>query len=125
MMKARLGTSPGEKRFDMRFDKVFPVLVGSELYGDAHGIARNMSAGGMLIEMADMLPLGSLVTVHFRGADGQSEIVARAEVKHHYCLNFATTGEPAGARGMGLRFVEFLEDSALDLDSFTRTQTFH
>jgi hypothetical protein len=121
MMKERLG----EKRFDMRFDKVFPVLVGSELYGDAHGIARNMSAGGMLIEMADMLPLGSLVTVHFRGADGQSEIVARAEVKHHYCLNFAAIGEPSGARGMGLRFVEFLEDSALDLETFTAGQTFH
>lgn len=102
----RAATSPPrlEKRIDMRFDKVFPVLVGSEIYGDSAGIARNISHGGMLVEMMEPLPLGSMVTVHFR-AEGGGEIVLHAEVKHHYCLNFAGRDgrEPTATRAVGLR----------------------
>jgi PilZ domain-containing protein len=126
-MKARPATHPPaipfEKRIEMRFDKVFPVLVGSEIYGDSPGIARNISAGGMLVEMMEPLPLGSVVTIHFRAADGRSEIVARAEVKHHYCLNFSQTGEPASTRGVGLRFIEFIDQ--VEIESFTRSAVIH
>ncbi len=98
-----------EKRLDMRFDKVFPVMVGSEIYGDSPGVARNISAGGMLVEMVEPIPLGAHVTVHFRLPEGGVDIAARAEVKHHYCFNFAAGAERGQARGIGLRFVEFLE----------------
>ena len=101
-----------DQRLHMRFDKVFPVVVGSEVFGDSSGIARNISAGGMLVEMFDPLPLGSFVTVHFRIPDSHGDIVARAEVKHHYCFNYASNGHPASSRGIGLRFVEFIEDGA-------------
>src|SRR5215471_918378 len=80
-----------EQRIHMRFDKLFPVLVGSEVFGDTMAVARNISAGGMLVEMPEPLPLGSVVSVHFLCTrfDGQTdELIARAEVKHHYCLNF-------------------------------------
>ena len=98
-----------EKRLDFRFDKVFPVMIGSEIYGDSPGIARNISAGGMLIEMVEPIPLGVEVTVHFRLPEGGADLAARAEVKHHYCFNYATGAELAQARGIGLRFVEFVE----------------
>jgi hypothetical protein len=100
------------QRIHVRFDKMFPVVVGSELYGDCTAIARNISAGGMLVEMADPLPLGSVVTVRFehdRGDGRVDEISARAEVKHHFCLNFSQRDEPSLMRAIGLRFVEWLQ----------------
>ena len=72
-----------EKRIHTRFDKAFVVVVGSELYGDSFAIARNVSAGGILVEMSYAPPLGSIVTVHFQNAradDLLDEIVVRAEV---------------------------------------------
>ncbi len=101
-----------DKRLHMRFDKAFIVVSGSELYGDAHAIARNVSAGGILVEMSYAPPLGTVVTVHFqhaRAEDLVDEIVVRAEVKHHHYLNFTGSGEAAGSRAVGLRFIEFVD----------------
>lgn len=101
-----------DKRIHTRFDKVFLVVIGSELYGDSFAIARNVSAGGILVEMSYAPPLGTVVTVHFQHAhddDRLDEIVARAEVKHHHYLNFTGSGEAASTRAIGLRFLEFVE----------------
>jgi len=101
-----------EKRIHNRFDKAFLVVIGSEMYGDAWAIARNVSAGGILVEMSYAPPLGTIVTVHFqhaRGDDLLDEIVARAEVKHHHYLNFTGSGEAASTRAIGLRFLEFVD----------------
>ena len=124
-----------EKRIHTRFDKAFLVVIGSELYGDTVAIARNVSAGGILVEMTYAPPLGTVVTVHFQhvrdpedlaGGEtgdrptspvprGQSsapwitELVVRAEVKHHHYLNFTGGNDAASARAIGLRFLEFLD----------------
>ena len=101
-----------EKRVHMRFDKAFLVMIGSELYGESVAIARNVSAGGILVEMSYAPPLGTVVTVHFQNAradDLIDEIVARAEVKHHHYLNFSGSGEAASSRAIGLRFLEFVD----------------
>lgn len=121
------GPGPGariEKRIHTRFDKVFLVVIGSELYGDSFAIARNVSAGGILVEMTYAPPLGTVVTVHFQYVHGGErgergglrdeperidEIVARAEVKHHHYLNFSGSGEAASTRAIGLRFLEFVD----------------
>jgi hypothetical protein len=111
-----------EKRIHTRFDKAFLVVIGSELYGDSFAIARNISAGGLLVEMPYAPPLGTVVTVHFQyvrddlpegslGGPRVDEIVARAEVKHHHYLNFGRGEDAASARGIGLRFIEFLDAS--------------
>ena len=104
--------SRAEQRIHMRFNKVFRVIVGSELYGDCPGVARNISSGGMMIEMVDPVPIGAVVTVKFEIPDSIGEISVKGEVKHHYCFNFVQShdGEPASSRGIGLRFVEFLQD---------------
>lgn len=115
-----------DERISMRFDKAFTVIVGSEVYGDCRGVARNISAGGMFVELIDPPPLGSVITVHFRIPGSGEDIVARAEVKHHYCLNFAANGDPSRARGIGVRFLEFVEDGARGLpSSFARLRTVH
>ena len=101
-----------EKRIHTRFDKAFLVVIGSEIYGDSVAVARNISVGGILVEMTYAPPLGTVVTVHFQHArDGGSpdEIVARAEVKHHHYLNFTGGNDAASARAIGLRFIEFLD----------------
>jgi hypothetical protein len=104
-----------EKRIHTRFDKAFLVVIGSELYGDSFAIARNISAGGILVEMTYAPPLGTVVTVHFQHhqeedpARGVDEIVARAEVKHHHYLNFLTGNDAASTRAIGLRFLEFVD----------------
>jgi hypothetical protein len=103
---------PNEKRIHTRFDKAFLVVIGSELYGDSFAIARNVSAGGILVEMSYAPPLGTVVTVHFqhaRSEDELDEIVVRAEVKHHHYLNFTGSGEAASTRAIGLRFLEFVD----------------
>lgn len=103
---------PREQRLHTRFDKVFLVLVGSELYGDCYAIARNVSAGGILVEMTYAPPLGTVVTVHFqhvRAEEKTDEMVVRAEVKHHHYLNFSGDGEAASTRAIGLRFIEFVD----------------
>lgn len=104
--------SPVEKRIYNRFDKAFVVVIGSEIYGDAVAVARNISAGGLLVEMSYAPPLGSVVSVHFqypRDAGLVDEIVARAEVKHHHYLNFAGADDQSSTRAIGLRFIEFLD----------------
>ena len=82
----------GDKRIHIRFDMLFPCVMASELYGEAQVVVRNVSAGGMMVQTADILPFGAVVTVHFRMSDCDDEIVARAEVKHHLCLNFGAPG---------------------------------
>jgi hypothetical protein len=107
-----LATVPShDKRIHTRFDKAFPVMVGSEMFGDCYAIARNLSAGGILVEMNYAPPLGTVVTVHFQYAredDTLDELVVRAEVKHHHYLNFSA-GDAAAARAIGLRFLEFVD----------------
>jgi hypothetical protein len=107
-----------EKRIHTRFDKAFLVVIGSELYGDSFAIARNVSAGGILVEMTYAPPLGTVVTVHFQShcdeekpetARGIDEIVARAEVKHHHYLNFLGGNDAASTRAIGMRFLEFID----------------
>lgn len=100
-----------EKRIHTRFDKAFLVVIGSELYGDAVAVARNVSAGGVLVEMSYAPPLGTVVTVHFQYSRDETvdEIVARAEVKHHHYLNFGSDRDAASTRAIGLRFIEFID----------------
>ena len=108
-----------EKRIHIRFDKAFLVVIGSELYGDTVAVARNISAGGILVEMTYAPPLGTVVTVHFqhvrdddeleRSETGIDELVVRAEVKHHHYLNFTGGNDAASARAIGLRFLEFID----------------
>ncbi|MCG8420026.1 MAG: PilZ domain-containing protein [Proteobacteria bacterium] len=110
-MKERVLDKRDDRRIELRFDKAFPVVVKSEIFGNISAIARNISLGGMMIEMFEPLPLGSFVTVHFGIPDSRGDVVAYAEVKHHYCFNFSAGKEPGRAQGIGLRFVEFVKDS--------------
>lgn len=86
------------------------VAVSHPIFGRMQLVARNLSSGGVFLETAEPLPLGCTVLVHF-GADGH-EVVARAEVRNHFFLNFADKAGPSALTGMGLRFLGFEIGSA-------------
>ena len=49
------------KRAALRFEKVFPVILSTEEFGECNAMARNISAGGILIEISEPMPLGTEV----------------------------------------------------------------
>jgi hypothetical protein len=103
--------SPREQRASIRFNHVFPVFLSGEGFGEIEAVARNISAGGMLIETPSLPPLGTEVCVRFRVPDSDASLVARAEVKNHYVFNYHEGGGLRWARGIGVRFLEFLADT--------------
>lgn len=98
-----------DRRTAARLDKVFPVFVEGD-GGAGLGIARNLSEGGMFIELRDPQPLGSQVRVLFPASDGEMTVVA--EVRY-VCHLMGRVGEEratprvAAVRGMGVRFLYF------------------
>jgi hypothetical protein len=99
------------KRAALRFEKVFPVILSTEEFGECNAMARNISAGGILIELPDPMPLGTEVRVHFMMPDSQATIIAKGEVKNHYFLNFTDGGGQRSLCGMAIKFTEFEADS--------------
>jgi hypothetical protein len=115
-----------DKRTSIRFLKVIRVSISSEEFAEIPAVARNISAGGMLIETCQPPPLGTEVTIHFRMPDSDADITVRAEVKNHYFFNYWEDGEPRRASGMGVRFVQFVDDGEEAMrSSFTRWRTLH
>lgn len=104
-----------DKREHLRFDKIFPVRLESVLFGEMRAIARNVSAGGIFVEMRDPLPLGSRVRVSFMNPQETTEIIALGEVKNHYFINYANKGASQSVVGMAIRFEKFEEESQLAL----------
>jgi hypothetical protein len=117
-----------DQRASIRFNKVFEVSLASEEYGEIGAVARNISLGGMLIETPSLPPLGSEVRIRFQIPDSDASIIVRGEVKNHYVFNFADAGALRWARGIGVRFLEFLSDGADQLKvslSRSRMRTLH
>lgn len=118
--------SPPQRREHLRFDKVFTVRVESLLFGDLTCVARNISAGGVFLEVADPLPLGATLRVCFPVPDGSGEVVAVGEVKNHYFINYMKDGANRAISGMAVRFSNFESDSHRILaDCLTRLRVLH
>ncbi len=104
------------------------MSLSSEDYGEIGAVARNISVGGMLIETPSLPPLGSEVRIRFQIPDSDASIIVRGEVKNHYVFNYADGGALRWARGIGVRFLEFLADGADQLRiplGRTRMRTLH
>jgi len=117
---------PVRRREHLRFDKVFTVRVESLLFGDLVCVARNISAGGIFLEVSDPLPLGSTLRVCFPVPDGSGEVVAVGEVKNHYFINYTKEGVNRSVTGMAVRFTDFEADSGRVLnDCLSRMRVLH
>ena len=114
------------KRQAMRFETVFPVILSSDNFGECNAMARNISSGGILLEISEPLPLGTEVRVHFAMPDSQASIVARGEVKNHYFLNFSDAGGQRSLTGMAVRFTSFEAEASEMLGlGLTRMRILH
>ena len=123
---APLPSRPAQRREHLRFDKVFTVRIESLLFGDMVCVARNISAGGVFIELSDPLPLGATLRVCFPVPDGSGEVVAVGEVKNHYFINYMKDGATRAISGMAVRFTAFESDSHRILaDCLTRLRVLH
>ena len=100
-----------EQRAHLRFDKMFTVRIESVLFGEIYCIARNVSAGGIFLEIPDPLPLGATIRVCFPVPDGSGEVVATGEVKNHYFINYTQAGTSRAVSGMAVRFTSFENES--------------
>ena len=118
--------SERDKRQHLRFDKMFSVRVESMLFGDSYCVARNVSAGGIFLEVRDPLPLGATVRVCFPVPDGSGDVVATGEVKNHYFINFNQGGVSKAVSGMAVRFTSFENESHHVLtDCLSRMRVLH
>jgi len=93
-----------DQRAHLRFDKMFVVRLESLLFGEIYCVARNVSAGGIFLEIPDPLPLGAAVRVCFPVPDGSGDVVATGEVKNHYFINYTQAGVSRAVSGMAVRF---------------------
>jgi|SRR5450432_2591822 hypothetical protein len=115
-----------DQRAHLRFDKMFTVRVESLLFGELYCVARNVSAGGIFLEMPDPLPLGAAVRVCFLTPDGTGEVAATGEVKNHYFINFTQGGATRAVSGMAVRFTSFENESHHVLaDCLSRMRVLH
>jgi hypothetical protein len=118
--------SAADQRAHLRFDKMFAVRVESLLFGEIYCVARNISAGGIFLELPDPLPLGATVRVCFPVPDGSGEIVATGEVKNHYFINYTQAGSSRAVAGMAVRFTSFENEGHHVLaDCLTRMRVLH
>jgi hypothetical protein len=116
----------GEQRAHLRFDKMFVVRLESLLFGESYCVARNVSAGGIFLELPDPLPLGAAVRVCFPVPDGSGDIVATGEVKNHYFINYTQAGTTKAVAGMAVRFTSFENEGHHVLaDCLSRMRVLH
>ena len=113
------------KRPAIRFDKAFPVWISHDDFGESQGIARDVSATNVVVEMAEPLPLGSDVRVHFPMVDCVQGLVAHGLVRRHYFLQFSDAGGPRVLTGMGVRITGFDAPSATPEEGPIHARTLH
>ena len=106
---------PANKRSWLRFQTVMPVLIRSKTHGDFRCVARNVSEGGICVEMREALPLGSNIEVEFIAPDG-TKIGASGVVRNQYVFNYCRDRRHRQLRGIGVRFSDFDDGSAKDLN---------
>jgi PilZ domain-containing protein len=115
-----------DQRAHLRFDKMFVVRLESLLFGEIYCVARNVSAGGIFLELPDPLPLGAAVRVCFPVPDGSGDVVASGEVKNHYFINYTQAGTTRAVSGMAVRFTSFENESHHVLaDCLSRMRVLH
>ena len=72
------------------------------------GLARNVSEGGMLVEVREAPPIGAAVEVKLSGVDGSvtapEPAILRATVRHHVAWQFCEDGAISTMTGVGLRY---------------------
>lgn len=120
-----LQPKPNERRKEARvrldLELAVPVSVstGSSEY---RGVARNISEGGMLVELPIAPAIGARVKVRFAGVQGSAaapdSVELSGEVRHHMAWQFNKDGATSSMRGIGIRFTDPDEVPSAPLNSW-------
>jgi hypothetical protein len=111
-------SSGRERRHDSRIrlslEVAVPVVVRSEGFVEA-GLARNISEGGMLVQLRELPAIGSRVEITIGGVQGSSDapesVTLEGEVRHHVAWQYRTKGQVKLMRGVGVRFLEISKET--------------
>lgn len=68
------------------------------------GLARNISEGGMLVQLDQVLPIGRQIEISFTGRS--KEITLVGEVRHQVAWQHSGGPDRTTMYGIGVRFVE-------------------
>lgn len=97
------------RRVCLNLDVAVPVLVRGPS-GLLRGLARNISEGGMLIELADLPGIGARLEITFTGVPGSADapdpVTLHGEVRHQVAWQHAQRGQTHMLKGVGVRFLE-------------------
>jgi hypothetical protein len=106
-----------ERRQDSRIRLSLEVAVPVVLRSDEHieaGLARNISEGGMLIQLKELPPIGTKVQITISGVKGSTDapdsVMLEGEVRHHVAWQYRSHGQSKLMRGVGVRFLELPPD---------------
>ena len=106
-------------RLDLEIAVPVSVCTGTSEY---RGVARNISEGGMLVELPIAPAIGCRVTIRFEGIRGSSAspgpVELSGEVRHHMAWAFTQGGAAKSMRGVGIRFVDAEEIPTAPLTSW-------
>jgi hypothetical protein len=94
-------------RVPLGLDFAVPVTVriGSVV---EKGLARNISEGGMLVQLDRMLPIGRCIEVTFSSKSG--ELTLEAEIRHQVAWQHSGGKDRRTMYGIGVRFLEKQEE---------------
>lgn len=74
------------------------------------GLARNLSEGGMLIQLRELPPIGERLEITIHGVQGSADapesVTLEGEVRHHLAWQYQARGQRKTMRGVGVRFVD-------------------
>jgi c-di-GMP-binding flagellar brake protein YcgR len=102
-----------DSRIRLSLEVAVPVVVRSDEHIEA-GLARNISEGGMLIQLKELPPIGTRVEVTISGIKGSKDapdsVKLEGEVRHHVAWQYRSRGQAKLMRGIGVRFIELPKD---------------
>lgn len=92
------------RRIRLTLETAVPVTIRSQSLVQ-WGTARNISEGGMLIELNDPPPIGAFVSVKIAGIEGSSDapedVILHGEVRHQVAWD---CGDSGSLTAIGVRF---------------------
>jgi c-di-GMP-binding flagellar brake protein YcgR len=98
-----------DSRIRLSLEVAVPVVVRTDEHIEA-GLARNISEGGMLIQLKELPPIGSRVEVTISGVKGSTDapdaVTLEGEIRHHVAWQYRAKGQVKLMRGVGVRFLE-------------------
>ena len=115
----RIDSDCSNRRNWLRVSTYSLVRIETRDFGSAHCIARNVSQGGIFLQLEHPLPLGTPIRVWFDHPAGTACIAAVGEVKNHYFLQLGGGDTTRQIIGMGVRFTAF-EDYGPETVALTR-----